>query len=125
MEADMEDGITETMTGEAMDDEMTDTMFVESNDLFYAPDPSGLPLWNDGEPVNGEFTDALALWDAGTEVNQEPGAGPDQAPRQDGTDTGESEDGVVRRMGNVDDGYDYPDVNQVVRLTVTPVGMDG
>jgi hypothetical protein len=101
------------------------TMFVQSNDLFYAPEPSGLPLWSDGEPIDRDVTDALALWDAGTEVNQEPGAGPDQAPRQDGTDTGEAENGVVRRIGTVADGYDYPAVSDVVRLTVASGGMDG
>jgi len=101
------------------------TMFVQSNDLFSAPEPSGLPLWSDGEPIDRVVTDALALWNAGTEVNLEPGAGPDQAPRQDGTDTGEAENGVVRPIGTVADGYDYPAVSDVVRLTVASGGMDG
>lgn len=101
------------------------TMFVQSNDLFYAPEPAGLALWEDGEPVDGDLTDRLVLWDAGTEANQEPGTGPDQAPRQEGADVGEAEDGVVRRIGEVDDGFQYPSTSDVIRLTVTPGGMDG
>ena len=35
-----------------------------------------------GKPVQGDMTAQLALWDAGTEVNEEPGLGPNQGPRQ-------------------------------------------
>lgn len=99
------------------------TMFVQSNDLFYAPEPGGIQLFDDGEPVDGNFTDALRLWDAGTEVNEEPGAGPNQAPRQSDPNTGPSEDEYVRRIADVDDGYHYPAVSDVVTLTITPGGM--
>jgi hypothetical protein len=92
------------------------TMFVQSNDLFYAPDPSGISLLADGEPVTGDVTGELALWDAGTEVNQPPGEGGDQAPRQDGPDTGEDEDGVVRP---VDDEFEYPSTEEVIEVTLT------
>lgn len=95
------------------------TMFVQSNDLFYAPEPAGIPLFVDGDPVDGDLTESLVLWDAGTEVNEEPGVGPDQAPRQSGPNTGNDEMGTVRRIGDVDDGYDYPETASVVRLTVT------
>jgi hypothetical protein len=102
------------------------TMFVQSNDLFYAPEPAGVPLFDGEKPVDGDVTDRLLLWDAGTEVNEEPGTGPNQAPRQSGPNTGEDEEGTVRRIGDVDDGYDYPDTASVVRLTVTPgETMDG
>ncbi|WP_276270662.1 spondin domain-containing protein [Haloarcula litorea] len=92
------------------------TMFVQSNDLFYAPPSDGIPLFDDGDPVEGELTDALRLWDAGTEVNEPPGEGPNQAPRQSGPDTGTPE-GVVRE---VTDGYDYPDTDEVIAVSVTP-----
>jgi hypothetical protein len=101
------------------------TMFVQSNDLFYAPEPSGIPLFDGETPVDGDRTDELLLWDAGTEVNEEPGTGPNQAPRQEGPDTGPDEGGSVRRIDDVDDGYSYPATTEVVRLTVTPGGMDG
>lgn len=92
------------------------TMYVQSNDLFYAPDEAGIALFDaDGNPVNGDVTDQVALWDAGTEANEEPGVGANQAPRQAGPDTGDDEMGVVRL---VDDGFTYPKGNLVI--TVTP-----
>ena len=44
-------------------------------------------------------------------------AGPNQAPRQSGPDTGETETGVVRV---VNDGYVYPLNKSWVRLSITP-----
>src|SRR6266545_4557753 len=58
-------------------------MFGQSNDLFYAPDANGIALFDSkGMPLGGDITSKLILWDAGTEVDQELGIGPDQAPRQ-------------------------------------------
>ena len=65
------------------------TMFIQSNDWFYAPDPAGIPLFDDaGEAISGDISDQVLLWDAGSEVDQIPGFGADQAPRQAGPDTG-------------------------------------
>ena len=33
------------------------TMFVQSNDLFYAPEPSGIPLFDGETPVDGDMTE--------------------------------------------------------------------
>jgi hypothetical protein len=97
-------------------------MFGQSNDLFYAPDGRGIELFGgDGQPRRGDITSLLVLWDAGTEINQEPGAGPDQAPRQAAPDTGASENGTVRAIVEVDDGFTYPTVGEVIRITLTPV----
>jgi hypothetical protein len=94
------------------------TMFVQSNDLFYAPDGTGIALFNeDGTPISGDITGQVSLWDAGTEVNQEPGTGADQAPRQAGPDTGEAENGVVQIVA---DQYTYPDTAQVIQVTISP-----
>ena len=57
------------------------TKFVQSNDLFYAPDGEGIAVWGDDGPITGDITDQIMLWDAGTEVNQEPGTGADQPIR--------------------------------------------
>ena len=94
------------------------TMFVQSNDLVVAPDEAGIPLWEDGTPIDGDVTDQLLLWDAGTEVNEQPGFGLNQAPRQTGADTGPAEGGVVRL---VDDAFSYPALTDIMRLTVTPL----
>ncbi len=93
-------------------------MFGQSNDVFFAPVGAGIALFDDNErPLRGDITSQLVLWDAGTEVNQEPGLGPDQAPRQPADNTGAAEGGVVRL---VNDGFTYPKVSDVVRVTVTP-----
>jgi hypothetical protein len=58
-------------------------MFAQSNDLFYAPREQGIALFDaSGKPVAGDITSQILLWDAGTEVNEEPGLGPNQAPLQ-------------------------------------------
>ncbi|WP_128477008.1 spondin domain-containing protein [Halorussus pelagicus] len=98
------------------------TMFVPSNDLFFAPGPSGIELFREGEPVAGGVTAQVGLWDAGTEQNEEPGSGPNQAPRQSGPDTGPEEDAPVRPIGEVDDGYEYPSVSESIQVLVVPEG---
>jgi hypothetical protein len=99
------------------------TMFEQSNDLFLAPAGEGIALFDEtGKPLAGDRTAEVALWDAGTEVNQAPGTGADQAPREAGPNTGAAEDGVVRR---VDDGFRYPPVAAFMRLDITPLPADG
>lgn len=72
------------------------TMLVQSNDLFFAPGAEGIALFDEaGNPRDGDVTPGIATWDSGTEANQTPGAGPDQAPRQAEADVGGAE-GVVR-----------------------------
>ena len=94
------------------------TMFVQSNDLFYAPGPEGIELFDENErPINGDITHYLELWDAGTELNQEPGIGSDQAPRQTGPNAGAAENGVVRV---VSDSYSYPAVKDVIKVIISP-----
>ena len=96
------------------------TMFGQSNDLFYAPGDDGIALFQDGHPISGDLTARLHLWDAGTEVNEEPGFGPNQAPRQAAANSGPSEHQPVRRIEDVRDGFNYPPVEQVLRVTITP-----
>lgn len=91
-------------------------MYGQSNDLFYAP-KSAIDLFDkNGNPLAGDITDRLLLWDAGTEVNQAPGTGDEQAPRQKMPNTGKPENGVVRL---VSDGFAYPETKSVLRVTVT------
>jgi hypothetical protein len=73
------------------------TMFGQSNDWFYAPEPGGIHLFNNGKPTSGDITAKFILWDAGTEVNEEPGIGPNQAPRQKAPNTGADERGKVHK----------------------------
>ena len=64
------------------------SMLVQSNDLFFAPGGMGIPLYDDGSPIHGDITDLIMLWDAGTEVNQEPGDGFRSADEPVGTEHG-------------------------------------
>lgn len=94
------------------------TMFVQSNDLFYAPDGAGIRLFDpDGRAIDGDVTYQIRLWDAGMEQNEEPGLGPHQPPRQSGPNMGPAEHGIVRP---VNDGYRYPGVSEVLRVTLAP-----
>ena len=95
------------------------TMLVQSNDLFYAPAQNGLALYNGRTAVTGDVTAQFDLWDAGTEVNQEPGVGADQAPRQSGPDTGADENGTV---GLVNDSFTYPADEDIIRVTLAHDG---
>ncbi len=98
------------------------TMFVQSNDLFYAPDGDGIELYNsNGTQVTGDITSQIMLWDAGSEVNQEPGLGADQAPRQSGANTGAIDaDNTVRLA--TDDFSNLPAVSDVVMVSLSSTG---
>ena len=97
-------------------------MFAQSNDLFYAPGPKGIALFDaSGRPIKGDMTSSVILWDAGTEANEEPGVGPNQAPRQSVPHMGPRENGVIRPIAEVKDGFHYPSVSEVIRVTITPL----
>ncbi len=91
------------------------TMFVQTNDWFFAPNPEGIALFDaDGAPVAGDVTDQVFTFDSGTEVDQEVGTGADQAPRQTGPDTGDADPDDNVRAVDSETAADY------VRVTVTP-----
>lgn len=93
------------------------SMFVQSNDKFYAPDPQGVALFAGDSPAEGDLTAKAMLWDAGTEKDKPPGTGPNQAPRQKAANTGPEEGGVVRPAN---DGFTYPAISEVIQFTVLP-----
>jgi hypothetical protein len=94
------------------------TMYVQSNDWLLAPNPDGIALFDaSGRPISGDVSDQILLWDAGTEADEEPGVGLNQAPRQSGPDTGEAEGGVIREISS----GAFPPASEVIRVTVTPV----
>ena len=94
-------------------------MFGQSNDLFYSNDRSIALFSAGGKPEAGELTTRLFLWDAGTEVNEEPGLGPNQGPRQTTPEAGVTESQGIAR---VRDRYSYPRTEDVLRITITPAG---
>ena len=92
-------------------------MMGQSNDWFYAPEEAGIELFRNGKAISGDMTAQLVMWDAGTEVDQEPGIGSDQGPRQKAPNTGKAENGVVHK---IQDGKLYSQASSVMRLTITP-----
>ncbi len=91
-------------------------MFGQSNDLFFSNERP-IALFVGGQPVRGDVTTQISLWDAGTEVNEEPGLGPNQGPRQKSPDAGVREQQAV---AHVRDEFTYPATAQVLRLSITP-----
>jgi hypothetical protein len=92
-------------------------MFGQSNDLFFG-NRNAVSLFDaNGQPFSGDITPRVGLWDAGTEVNEEPGIGPNQAPRQKAANTGMMEH---KSVGPVKDGFKYPNTTDVLRIVVTP-----
>ncbi|AZQ60924.1 hypothetical protein EI427_01445 [Flammeovirga pectinis] len=99
------------------------TMFVQSNDLFYGPDDSGIALYDaDGNAITGDLTSELYLWDAGTEMNEEPGIGVNQPPRQSDANTGITENGTVKLISQVNDGFTYPALQDVIQVEIAHNG---
>lgn len=109
----------ETTVSAVPGDKLTITLMMgQSNDWFYAPAESGIELFKDGKAVSGDISSQILLWNAGTEVDQEPGIGPDQGPRQKGPNTGAAENGVVSK---VRDGKAYAQAEKVLRVTIKPM----
>ncbi len=93
------------------------TMFVQSNDLFFAPNDSGIRLFRFSRPISGDITRRIRLWDLRTEVNEKPGEGANQAPRQLGPNSGLSETGDIVPLN---DEFSYPSVSKLIRVTIEP-----
>jgi hypothetical protein len=91
-------------------------MFGQSNDWFYAPD-KGIELFKSGKPMSGDITSRFVLYDAGTEKNEEPGVGPNQAPRQKAPNTGDDEHGTVQKAKG---SPFFSRTGELFRVTITP-----
>lgn len=96
------------------------TMFGQSNDWFYAPESDGISLFSKGKPISGDVTAKFMLWDAGTEVNEEPGVGLNQAPRQKAPNTGGDEHGKVHKAK---ESAFFAKTGKLFRVTITPEQM--
>jgi hypothetical protein len=97
------------------------SMLAATNDVFFAPGQTGIELFDTtGEPLSGDISDHLALWDAGTEANEEPGIGPNTVTNQLAADTGEPGEDVVQLLSDVaDDDYPYPAANAILKVTIS------
>lgn len=96
------------------------SMLVQSNDLFIGPNENGIALFGmDGHAIGGDVTAQVFLWDAGTEANEEPGVGENQAPRQSAPNTGPADEDTSVRL--VNDMYSHPAVGELVKVTIEVV----
>ncbi len=97
------------------------TMYVQSNDLYYAFSPDGLDLFPNGSAVRGDVTGSLSLYDAGTEGDEEPGVGPNQVIRQPAPNTGPDGEGTNVSIGDggTNDGFSYPANADIIRVTIS------
>jgi len=72
-------------------------MVVMTNDVFIGTVPAGVRFLEEdssarsANAISNEIADLVAVWDAGTEVNQTPGAGPDIPMNQDFDNTGDAD----------------------------------
>lgn len=112
---------TFTVTASPGDRLFLATMFVQSNDMFYAND-EGIRLFHGNDAVSGDVTGYVDLWDAGTEVDTAPGTGDYQVLAQPGPNTGPDENGVVILATETGDGFDLPANEDVIHVSITPVG---
>ncbi|RYZ06764.1 MAG: hypothetical protein EOO73_14530 [Myxococcales bacterium] len=96
------------------------TMLAATNDVFFGPADVGIPLFDeDGEPIDGDITGEVLLWDTGTEANEEPAIGPNTVTNQPAPDTGEAGEGKVQPLSEVDDSYSYPAVDELLKVTIS------
>ncbi|HEY1535388.1 MAG TPA: spondin domain-containing protein [Polyangiaceae bacterium] len=99
------------------------TMLAATNDLFFAPSGDGIPLYLDnGTPITADVTSQVYLWDAGTELNEEPFLGPNTVTKQAAPNTGPVDTNTnVRKIADVTEGFifAYPTVASMLKITVT------
>lgn len=87
------------------------TMFGDTSDSFFGPDGNGIALFNaKGQPVSGDVTIYVQLWDVGTKVNQPPFVGSHTSP---------AEHFPVELLQDVNDGFGYPSLFGIIRISIT------
>ena len=97
-------------------------MLGHSNDGIIGTGATGIALFDaSARPVTGDVTLAIGLWDAGTEVNEEPGVGRNQGMRQGAPSAGDPERRPVRAMSEAEFGRQWPAANRMLRVTISPV----
>lgn len=109
------------------------SMLGQSNDWVFATPPGGIELYNgdSSAPVSGDVTSQVALWDVGTEVDEEPAIGPHTGPNQGSSGDGPGAADPIARVRKVEGMYPLtsgarfavPTVASMIRVTLTPRGQ--
>lgn len=110
------------------------TMVAQTNDAFLAAGQvgdapiAGIPLFDgatlrDNQDIEADILAHLTPWDAGTELNEVPGVGVNQAPRQAGPNTGlpDAKGAGVLRYSDVTNDLTGPGAGGFVTVTVLEV----
>lgn len=88
------------------------TMYGWSNDLFFAPDNPGISVYDaSGNPIQGDVSSQIKLWDNGTRINQPPGA----AVNHPGTADNKK---ITEVMGTDAQGNKYLPASQLIKATL-------
>jgi len=97
------------------------SMLAATNDVFFAPAAAGIPLFDaDGEPLSGDISSLVSLWDAGTEANEVPLIGANTVTNQLTPNTGAAGEGKVQLLSAVTtDTYSYPAAASVLKVTIS------
>jgi hypothetical protein len=110
-----------TLTAQPGDRLSLAMMIAQSNDALIATGPDGIALFDgSGRPLSGNITSLLLMWDAGTEINEEPGLGRNQGLRQGAPHAGDPERKPVRPLVEAEFGSAWPSVDRIVKVTITP-----
>lgn len=122
------ESVTFTVSASPGDRLQVETMFVQSNDWFYAFSGGGLALFDGDDPVSGDVTSRLSVYDAGTEEDTAPGTGPTMLPGPvqkpvqpaDASNFGTDESVPVATAASRHS-FVIPANGRVIRVTVTPL----
>lgn len=89
------------------------TMYGFSSDLFFAPENPGIGLFDkNGQPIEGDVSSQVKLWDDGTRINQKPGKDNPHTAAPD-------PDGVVTAVNGTDaQGYSYLSADELMKVTL-------
>lgn len=88
------------------------TMYGWSNDLFFAPVNPGIQVYNaNGDPIEGDVSTQIKLWDNGTRINQKPGAAVNHPGAADSKN-------ITEVNGTDAQGYAYLPASQLVKATL-------
>ena len=113
-----------TFTASEGDNLSLATMFIQSNDWFYAFPPNGVALFENGIPTTGDVTSQVFLYDAGTEIDEYPGAGLFQVIRQPSLNSGADDSDNTVRLIDPENFENVPNTESAIKITIEAQSTD-